>query len=115
MKTLMRWLGWVPLTDLAEIQSEMADQVFSMKRWADKLEDRSEHEFRKLAQQLSETREALHDRRQLAYMQSLILDRAAMMPPRPVFLQDAHYARPGGTQSEPLTTDGAEPPVNGAK
>ena len=28
---------------------------------------------------------------------------------------DAHYARPGGTQPEHLTTDDTEPPANGAQ
>lgn len=28
---------------------------------------------------------------------------------------NAHYARVDGTQAEHLTTDGAEPPVNGAE
>jgi hypothetical protein len=115
MKTLMRWLGWAPLKELAEVQSEMADHVFSMRRWADKHEARSEHEFRKLAEQLAETREALHDRKQLHYLQRLIIDREAMMPPRPVFLQNAHNARPAGTEPQPLTTDGAEPPAKDAK
>lgn len=111
LKKIMRRLGWVPLKDYAELLSDDADHVLSMQQWADRHEERSRKEYQKLAEALAETREALHDRKQLHHLQRLLLDREAMLPPRPLFLRDAHYAH---LDRNAMTTSGEDDNNDGA-
>jgi hypothetical protein len=92
IKGIMRRLGWVPLEDYAQIVRNDAKNSTAMRAWADEHEARSEDRYRKLAEQLAETREALYDRKQLHHLQGLMIDRAALLPTRPAFLKGAHNA-----------------------
>lgn len=108
IKGIMKKLGWVPLKDYAQLLSDDAEHVMAMRRWADDHEARSEERYRKLAEQLAETREALYDRKQLHHLQGLMLERQALLPSRPTFLKDAHNARLSDNENRTSATDDAK-------